>query len=81
MDLRRDLVDGWGKPLRIVHQGDPVSSYLIASAGEDDAFDTHDDIAIRFSTDHEQLARINTFGVEEIEAEIEFLSESSDGAD
>ncbi|MGI9472663.1 MAG: hypothetical protein ACR2NZ_14070 [Rubripirellula sp.] len=66
-----DISDGWGKPMQIVQEGEPVSSYKICSAGEDGQFDTVDDVAIRFDLNHKQLERLNTFGIQELNAEME----------
>ncbi len=68
--------DGWGRPMRIEHEGDPLTGYKISSAGADGEFDTSDDIAIRFSMDHKQVERINTHGLEEMNAETDSLFKS-----
>jgi hypothetical protein len=68
-----DNADAWGKPMRIEHEGTPVTEYKITSAGEDGDFATQDDVAIRFNIDHEQIERINTYGLTEMEAEMDVM--------
>lgn len=68
-DALDDNADAWGKPMRIEHEGSPPTGYLIASAGEDGEFSTGDDVAIRFDMNHEQIGRINTYGLEEMKVE------------
>lgn len=63
--------DAWGRTMRIEPEGSPVSSYKILSAGSDGQFNTADDIAIRFNMQHEPIERINTYGMEEIQAELD----------
>jgi hypothetical protein len=73
--------DAWGRKMKIEPEGSPVSSYKILSAGSDGQFNTQDDIAIRFNMQHEQIERINTYGMEELQAEMDSAMASFGNAD